>query len=697
MKIKLIFVKIFIKFNFMKYSLQVLCLIFSTFIYSQDKNSNNQDEYLYLENQTSEKTLNWVNLENDISRKYLEKTASEYNFKNKIIEYRSLSNNSIPNKNGRYFYSRYVKDKNTPASLYYRKKLDDDPIEIFNVYDTYNDKNISIADYYPSENSMKIGVMIDKNGGDKKFAKFVDFSSKKVYDEELSDIKFSQLEWNNDNGVFYKKNSNVNVTDRDSTFTIYYHQLNTKQQNDILVYDSSASKNEFYFFTNKSNLYVVEIDENENHIVYTSDLIDNIFELKKLTELNQVSNILKINGSKLYFKSKVSDWGEVKILDLNTRVEETLIPQIYSNLLMGTYFRNDIIICKYKTIDKNYLTVYTNEGVVVKKFEAPSGMDFNINFYDSENKNIYASFYSNTISFYNLILNIEKGTIDNFYNNYVVQKPTLFPFDHFITKKITYKSRDNKDVPITIIYKKNTVLNGENPTILKAYGGFGSVNKVSFDTGLLHFLEKGGIYAFAEIRGGGEKGQKWHLNGKGFNKMNCFNDFIDAAEFLIKEKYTNSNKLAITGASHGGLVVGVALTQRPELFKVAVPEMGVFDMLRFDKFTVGKYHLDEFGDPKNKKDYDYLSTYSPLHNIKNDVNYPTTLIITANNDDRVPPLHSYKFAAKLKNRIAQKNNIYLNVLDNSGHHGKISTNKDLIKEKSEFYSFIYHELTKDDK
>lgn len=681
----------------MKYSLQVLCLLFSIFIFGQNKQDNNQGDYLYLENQTLDKTKDWINTESELSKNYIEDIAKKYNFKNKIIEYGSLSNNPLPNKKGKYFYSRYIKDKNTPATLFYRKKLDDSPIEIFDTYEVYNDKNTSISNYFPSENSMKIGIMIDKNGGDKKFAKFVDFSSKKVYDEELSDIKFSELEWNNDKGVFYKKNLNVNSIEKDSTNTIYYHQLGTKQEDDILVYDADKNKNEFYFFTTKNNLYIVEIDLNGNQIIYYSDLNDSVFEIKKLKELKDISSILKIAGSKIYFKSKSSDWGEVKTIDILTDKEEILIPQVYSNLLGNTYFKEDYIFCKYKTIEKNYLSVYTSDGVFVKKFEAPFGMDFSVRFYDSEEKNIYASFYSNTISFYNLILNIETGNIDNYYNDYIIQKPTLFPFDYFTTKKITYKSRDNKDIPITIIYRKNTVLNGENPTILKAYGGFGSVNEIGFDTGLLHFLEKGGVYAFAEIRGGGEKGKKWHLNGKGLNKMNCFNDFIDAAEFLIREKYTNPNKLAITGASHGGLVVGVALTQRPELFKVAVPKVGVFDMLRFDKFSVGKYHLDEFGDPNNKVDYDYLSKYSPLHNIKDKVNYPTTLIITGENDDRVPPLHSYKFAAKLKNRVAQKNNIYLNVLDNSGHYGKISIKKDIVNEEAEFYSFIYHELTKDDK
>ena len=196
------------------------------------------------------------------------------------------------------------------------------------------------------------------------------------------------------------------------------------------------------------------------------------------------------------------------------------------------------------------------------------------------------------------------------------------------------------------------------------------------------------MYAYAEIRGGGEKGQKWHKDGKGLKKMNTFNDFIDGAEFLIKENYTNPKKLAITGSSQGGLLVGVAMTKRPELFKVAIPKFGVFDMAKFSLFTVGKYHNDEYGNPDLENEFNSLLEYSPYHNIKDDVDYPTTLIITSENDDRVPPLHSYKFAARLQNRASQKNPIYLKTLKNSGHYGKNANYKDQITEDSEFYNFL---------
>jgi prolyl oligopeptidase len=291
-------------------------------------------------------------------------------------------------------------------------------------------------------------------------------------------------------------------------------------------------------------------------------------------------------------------------------------------------------------------------------------------------------------------LNVETGEINPYFNDYIKAKASLFPLDYFETKSISYKSRDGKDVPITIVYKKGLKLDGNNPTLLRAYGGFGVVSSPSFSSGLVYFLEQGGVFAYAEIRGGGEKGLKWKNDGRGIKKMNSFNDFIDAAEFLIKEKYTSPDKLAINGGSYGGLVVGVAITQRPDLFKLAIPEMGVFDMAKNEHYTVGKYHFDEYGDPANKDEFNSILSYSPYYNIKEEVNYPTTLIITSENDDRVAPLHSYKFAARLQNRAAQKNPIFLKTLSGSGHYGKVATYADYMKEEAEFYSFLLYYLNK---
>jgi prolyl oligopeptidase len=227
--------------------------------------------------------------------------------------------------------------------------------------------------------------------------------------------------------------------------------------------------------------------------------------------------------------------------------------------------------------------------------------------------------------------------------------------------------------------------------LLEAYGGYGIVSGYSFDSGLLCFLDKGGVYAYAAIRGGGEKGSNWHRDGKGLKKMNSFNDFIDAAEYLINEKYTSSAKLGITGASNGGLLIGAVITLRPDLFKVAIPRVGVYDMLNYESFTAGIYWKNEYGNVEKEKDFKNLLSYSPLHTIKPKSNYPTMLIMTGKNDDRVVPSHSYKFAAKLQNNEGQTNPIYLRTSDGSGHYGKTNY-KEAVEEEALFYSFLLYHL-----
>lgn len=654
-----------------------------------------QDDYSWMEKIRSTEVNTWVEAENQITYNHLELVKKKYSTASKMKEYDFLSTNGLPSKRGEYFYTRYILDKNKPPVLFYRKAIDDDPIEIIDPYKIYKDNNVRLTNFYPSKNSRLIAFKISKDGGDQEEVRFVDIEKKKTLDDVLTKIKFSGVSWNQEKGVFYKKNSNVNTFEKDSTYLLYYHKIGDLQTNDKLIYDTTASESNFQFFTAEDKLIVVETNKEETERKYFyANLSDETFSLNHFALNHQNGfDFHTIKNGKVYFSTSKSDFGEVNYFDLNNEANDVkIIPQIYNSLLVDTRFLNDYIICKYKTTAKNYMHIYDYDGKFIRKFEAPFGMDFSIKFLDSKKKELYVTFYSYVISYLNYKLNIETGKYGPYFNSFIEPKPSLFTFDHFETKIVSYKSRDNKDVPITIIHKKGILLDGNNPTLLEAYGGFGAVYGANFDTGLLTFIEKGGVYAYAEIRGGGEKGQKWHADGMGLKKINTFNDFIDGAEYLINENYTNPKKLAITGASQGGLLVGVAMTKRPELFKVAIPKFGVFDMAKFNQFTVGKYHNDEYGNPEIENEFNSLIEYSPYHNIKEDVNYPITMIITSENDDRVPPLHSYKFAAKLQNRSAQKNPIYLKTLKNSGHHGKNANYKDQIKEDSEFYNFLLYHL-----
>lgn len=654
-----------------------------------------QDDYLWLEDMRSEEVGNWVDKQNEFTNNHLLQISKSNSLISKIKEYDTRTTYSLPSKKGKYFYAGYRKDKKKPGSLYFMKSLDDEPVEIVNPNKIYPDKNVTLWGYFPSKNSANLAYKISIDGSDKQEIRFVDLFKNKNLDDVLKDIKFSGVSWNKDRGIFYKQNSNKYFFAQDSTFKLNYHRIGDKQDADELIFDTTKSGNNFSFFTSINKLFVIETNKIDGlKSYYYGDLENDNFKLNKFIE-NDNSDFEFINYYKgrVYFTSKKMNWGDIRSFDIQNRKDEkTVIPQIYTHLLIQTHFSDDYLICKYKTLGKNYIVFYDYDGKLIRKIEVPNNMDIEYLNFDEETKDFYFGVHSYTLPFRNFKVNILAGKEQSIYSRNNPPKSSLFPLDYFETKTITYKSRDNVDVPITIVYKKGLQLNGNNPTLLEAYGGFGIVSSSSYDTGLLHFLEKGGVYAYAEIRGGGEKGEKWHKEGMGLKKMNCFNDFIDAAEYLIKEKYTSSNKLAITGGSQGGLLVGVAITQRPELFKVAIPKVGVFDMAIFKKYTAGKYWLQEYGNVDNEKDFTYLLDYSPYHNVKNEVNYPTTLIITSENDDRVPPLHSYKFAAALQNREAQKNQIYLKTTKKAGHYGDYSTYEKALNEKTAFYEFLMFHL-----
>jgi prolyl oligopeptidase len=685
-------------------------LMFSTLIYSQQYPETKktpltvtkhkvsyQDDYSWLENMRSEEVNNWVDKQNEFTKSHIDEVSKTYSVSSKIKEYDTRTTYSLPQKKGKYFYASYRKDKKKPSSLFFMKSIDDEPLEIVNPNNIYPEKTVTLNSYFPSKNSANLAYKISIDGSDKHEIRFVDLFKKKNLDDVLKNVKFSNVSWNKDRGIFYKQNTNKDFFAQDSTFKLYYHKIGSLQDTDELILDATNTGNYFSFFTSINKLFIIETNKlNGLKSYYYGDLEADNFKLNKFIE-NDESNFEFINYHKgrVYFSSKKMNWGDIRSFDIqNKNDEKTIIPQIYTHLLLQTYFSDEYLICKYKTLGKNYIIFYDYDGKLIRKIEVPNAMDIQFMNFDKETKDFYFGVYSYTMPYRNFKVNIESGNEQPFYSITNPPKPTLFPLNYFETKSIIYKSRDNVDIPVTIIHKKGLVLDGNNPTLLEAYGGFGIVSSTNYDTGLLYFLEKGGVFAYPEIRGGGEKGEKWHEEGMGLKKMNCFNDFIDAAEYLIKEKYTSPNKLAITGASQGGLLVGVAMTKRPELFKVAIPKVGVFDMAIFTKYTAGKYWLQEYGNVENEKDFNYLLNYSPFQNVKKEINYPTTLIITSENDDRVPPLHSYKFAAALQNNAAQRNPIYLKTTKNAGHYGDSSTYEKRINEKAVFYSFLMYHLNK---
>ncbi len=653
------------------------------------------DDYSWLENMKSEDVENWSNKQNDFTNNHFIEIYKTISINSKLRDYDNRTSYGLPNRNGKYFYSMFRKDKKKEPSLYLMKNLNDTPVEILNLNKIYPENNVALSGYYPSKNSALMAYKISVDGSDKHEIRFLDLYKNKDLDDVIKNVKFSNVSWDRDSGVFYKKNSNKEYFAKDSTFYLYYHKIGTLQETDKLIFDASKSEGNISFFTSKNKLFLIETNKEETQKnYYYANLDSNEIILEKFIDKDRKDfNLITYNNGRIYYSSKEFNWGDIRSFDLISRKDDkVVIPQIYNNLLVDTYFSDNYLICKYKALGKSFFIFYDYQGEFVKKIDIPEGMDMNFSFFDDETKDFYFGVHSYVLPYRNFKVNIVSGDSEPFFSLTNPPKPTLFPTNYFTTKCITYKSRDNIDVPITIVHKKGIVLDGNNPTLLKAYGGFGSISSSNYDTGLIYFLEKGGVFAYAEIRGGGEKGENWHKDGMGAKKINCFNDFIDAAEFLIKEKYTSQNKLAITGGSQGELLVGVAMTKRPDLFKVVISKVGVFDMIKFNKFTIGKYHFDEYGNPEIESEFKNLMEYSPLHNIKENVNYPTTLIITADNDDRVPPFHSYKFASRLQNRVAQINPIYLKTIKKAGHYGDTTTYEKSLNQKSEFYSFLLYHL-----
>lgn len=653
------------------------------------------DEYSWLENTRSDEVASWVSSQNAFTQSHLDVVNKSVSVASKIKEFNFLSTNSLPSKTGKYYYSRYIKDKNRPASLFYRKNLADQSIEIFNTYKLYGNDGSFLMDYYPSKNSRLIACAISIAGSDRREIRFVNLDNRNLMDDALKQIKFSSVSWNEDKGIFYKKNANLKEFEKDSTFQLYYHAIGKPQSEDRLIFDASKTNNWFGAYTKHNRLFVTETDARDGSRTYYSANLDNdAFDLKPFIEKDTTDmKMIGVTKDKFYFSSSDYDWGDVRYFTLeNPSERKVVIPQIYGHLLVDNFFTDKYIFCKYRKSGSYYLAVYDLNGQFIRKFDAPYEMDFNFRFMNSQDDILYVTFHSSVISYRNFKLDIKNGTAHEFFNDYIRPKSTLFPLDKFAIKRLTYKSRDNKDIPITVIHDRDVILDGNNPTLLEAYGGYGVVTEFHYDTALLTFLEKGGVYAYAEIRGGGEKGRQWHEAGSGKNKINTIHDFIDASKFLIENRYTSAGKLGITGGSHGGMVVASALVLEPELYKVAIPKVGVMDMINYDLYTVGSKHQSEYGDPRKPDDFKRLMAFSPYHNVRDEVNYPVTMIVTSENDDRVPPFHSYKFAAKLQSRAAQKNPIYLLSYTKSGHYGTISNYTSSIQQKANFYDFLWYHL-----
>lgn len=628
------------------------------------------DVYRWLEDDRSPETEAWVKAQNVVTYNYLEQIPYREQLKKRMEQLWNYEKISAPFKEGDFTY--YYKNNGLQnQSVLYRKDKKGKE-EIFLDPNTFSkDGTTSLGGLNFSKDGSLVAYSISEGGSDWRKVIVLDAKTKKIIGDTIIDVKFSGVSWYKNEGFYYSsydKPVGSELSAKTDQHKLYYHQLNTPQKSDKLIFGGDVkrryvgggvSEDEKYLFISAANstsgneLYYKDLSNPASKIV---TLIDNY---------ENDNNVLDNKGSKIYLVTNynapnkrivtfdLANPAKENWKDCIAETENVLAPNTGGGYIFASYMKDAV----------SFIKQYDYNGKLVRDIQLP-GVGTAGGFGGKEKENTLYFSFTNYVT---------PGTIYAFDaktgKSKVYEKPKVdFKSEDYESKQVFYTSKDGTKVPMIITYKKGTVLNGQNPTILYGYGGFNISLTPAFSIANAVWLENGGIYAVANLRGGGEYGKKWHDAGTQLKKQNVFDDFIAAADYLIKEKYTSSDYLAIKGGSNGGLLVGAVMTQRPDLIKVALPAVGVLDMLRYHTFTAGAGWGYDYGTSEQTKEmFDYLKGYSPVHNVKAGTKYPATMVTTGDHDDRVVPAHSFKFAAELQAKQAGPNPVLIRIDVNAGH------------------------------
>ncbi|MCT7949428.1 prolyl oligopeptidase family serine peptidase [Ancylothrix sp. C2] len=653
------------------------------------------DPYRWLEDPDSEETQQWVQAQNEITFKFLEQIPLRETLKQRLTKLWDYEKYSIPFKQGnRYFYYKNDGLQNQSV-LYTLKSLDGEPRELLDPNKLSEDGTVALSGTAISEDGNLLAYGLSSSGSDWQEWKVRDIETGQDLNDHLQWIKFSGASWTHDNqGFFYSRydepNEATKLEDANYFQKLYYHKLGTPQSDDILIYHRPDQK-EWGFAGGVSEdgkylIISVWLGTDPKNLVFYKDLTDsNSQVIELINEFEASYSFIDNDGTLFWFHTDLNaPRGRVIAIDINNPSKENwpeIIPQT-DEVLESIGLLNNQFVADFLKDARTQVKIFNLDGSFVREVELPgigSAGGFGGKRHDTETFYSFTGFTSPaTIYRYDMITG--KST--------VFRKPNVdFNPEEYETKQIFYPSKDGTQVPMFITHKKGIQLDGNNPTYLYAYGGFSISLTPWFSVGQLIWMELGGVLAIANLRGGGEYGEDWHQAGMKHKKQNVFDDFISAAEWLIENKYTQPKKLAIGGGSNGGLLVGACITQRPELFGAALPDVGVMDMLRFHKFTIGWAWCSEYGSPENPEDFNILYSYSPLHNLKPNTTYPATMVTTADHDDRVVPAHSFKFAATLQENHTGENPVLIRIETKAGHGAGKPTAK-IIEELADKWAFL---------
>ena len=651
------------------------------------------DDYRWLEDDNSDDTKKWVINQNNTTFKYLDEIPYRNDIKDRLEQLWDYEKISAPFKEGQYTYF-YKNDGLQNQSILYRENNKNNAEVFLDPNSFSKDGTTSLSTLSFSKTGDLVAYSISEGGSDWRKFIVMNATNKKIIGDTLVDVKFSGIQWKLDEGFFYSsydKPEGSELSEMTDQHKLYYHNLGTKQSEDILVYGGEQDQKHRYVGAKVSDngkyLFISASKTTSGNISFLKDLNLNLktSPLIRVDENYQTdSYLLHSDGEKLYIVTN-SNAPNQKLIVVNARKPQEkywkdFIPEgkyVLSPTAGGGYF-----FARYIADVITKVIQYDMDGVNMGEIELP-GLGTASGWSGKKDQEVlYFSFtnYHSPSQIYSY--NPKTKTSIKYW------EPRIdFDSNDYKSEQIFYKSEDGTKIPMIITYKKGIKFNGQNPTILYGYGGFNISIRPSFSIANAVWLEQGGIYAVPNLRGGGEYGKEWHKAGTQQKKQNVFNDFIAAAEFLIKNKFTNPEFLAIRGGSNGGLLVGATMTQRPELMKVALPAVGVLDMLRYHKFTAGAGWAYDYGTSEDSKEmFDYLKSYSPVHNVKEDTNYPATLITTGDHDDRVVPAHSFKFAAQLQNKQNGENPVLIRIETNAGHGAGTPVSK-RIEQYADIFGF----------
>jgi len=644
------------------------------------------DPYRWLEDETSPETAAWIEAQNAVTFPYLERIPYRQKLLDRVMQLNDYERYSAPSRKGEYFFFAKNEGLQNQSVLFIQKGLDGAPEVLIDPNAWSADGTVQLSAFAPSKDAKHAVYGISRSGSDWQQYKVMELATKRTLPDTVDWAKVSNVAWHGD-GFYYSRypeppegHEKASINENHQVF---FHKLGTEQTQDALVYEDSAHLQRFHVLdtTEDERFAILEVSERgagkDGNALFVRDLTKPGSAFGPLVPeiTNDTFNVIDNVGDKILVSTNhgAPNW-RVVLIDPAKPSEadwQTVLAERSEPIESATTAGGKLFATYLKDVTTR-ASVYSLDGKLENEIELPGPgsaggfggpHDAAFVFYTFNSLSVPPTIYRYDIA-------ARKSS--------VFRAPTVPGYDasQFETKQVFYPSKDGTRIPMFLVYRKGLKLDGNNPTLLYAYGGFNIVLSPTFSAARIALLEQGFVYASANLRGGGEYGENWHRQGMKLEKQNVFDDFIAAAEWLVAQKYTSSAKLAIQGGSNGGLLVGAVMNQRPELFRAGIPQVGVMDMLRFHKFTIGWNWIADYGSSDNPDEFKALYAYSPLHNIKQGVKYPATLITTADHDDRVVPAHSFKYAATLQSLASRENPVLIRIETKSGH-GASSLTKQL--------------------